>query len=193
MCGSRGIPHRGGKSSFGMHDAPRIFREMSLREGETFLDLGCGPGDYALYASEIVGSRGMVYALDRSKECVDSLQERARSRGAENIRGICGDLRHSLPLEGGCADCAFLATVLHGMDLLRDGDALFREIRRVLAPRGRLVIVECAKKRTTFGPPEEMRLAPEFLEEFSSLRGFERKKYVDLGHTYMIEFLREIF
>jgi len=132
----------------------------------------------------------MVYALDRSEECLESLRERAR--GMENIRGIHGDLRHPLPLEEESADCVFLATVLHGMDLAQDGDALFREIRRVLTPRGRLIIVECAKKRTTFGPPEERRLAPEFLEEFSSSRGFKRKKYLDLGHTYMIEFLREM-
>lgn len=156
------------------------------------MDLGCGPGDYSFYASEIVGSRGMVYALDRSEECAESLQQRARDRGMENIRVIHGDLRHSLPLEEGCVDCVFLATVLHSMDLAQDGDTLFREIQRVLTPRGRLIIVECVKKRTTFGPPEERRLAPEFLEEFSSARGFKKEKYLDLGHTYMIEFLREI-
>ena len=76
----------------------------------------------------------MVYALDRWEECLESLQQRARDRGTENIRGIHGDLRHPLPLEEGSADCVFLATVLHSMDLAQDGDALFREIRRVLTP-----------------------------------------------------------
>lgn len=183
--------HPGGKSSFHMHDVSRIFREMGLREGEIFVDLGCGPGDYSLYASEIVGKRGAVYALDRSEKCIEALQERVRNSGRKNLRVIWGDLEQDLPLEQDLANCTFLSTVLHSMDLSRKGDSLFREIRRILVPSGRLVIVECKKERTPFGPPEHLRLASEFLEEYCLARGFRKQKYLDLGHTYMIEFTQE--
>ncbi len=183
--------HPGGKSSFHMHDVPRIFREMGLRKGEVFVDLGCGPGDYALYASEMVGEKGAVYALDRSEGCIEALRERVEKGERKNLRAIRGDLKKNLPLERGIADWAFLSTVLHGMDLSENGDFLFREIRRILAPSGRLAIVECKKERTSFGPPEHLRLAPEFLEDYCLARGFQKQKYLDLGPTYMIEFTQK--
>ena len=38
-----------------------------FREGQTILDLGCGPGSCSTELAEIVGSNGKVVALDRSK------------------------------------------------------------------------------------------------------------------------------
>jgi len=36
-------------SSFFMHDPHLIFEELDLKEGDSFLDLGCGTGDYTLW------------------------------------------------------------------------------------------------------------------------------------------------
>ena len=94
-----------------------------------------------------------------------------------------------LPIEGDSIDVCFVATVLHALDLAKDGDTLFNEIRRVLKPGGRVVIIECKKEDMLFGPPLHMRLSTEELEDSMTPYGFERTSLVDLGYNYMIQFM----
>jgi 23S rRNA (uridine2552-2'-O)-methyltransferase len=57
-----------------------------LRPGDSVLDLGCHPGSWSLYASEVVGKRGIVVGVD--------LQEttgQPRSEGAD-IHWLCQDI-----------------------------------------------------------------------------------------------------
>ena len=43
---SRAKPHGAGKSSYDLVDHEKVIRAMRLRKGGTFLDMGCGSGDY---------------------------------------------------------------------------------------------------------------------------------------------------
>ena len=49
-----------GVSSFDLQDSKLVFRELKLNKGVSFLDLGCGAGDYVIQASKIVGNSGIV-------------------------------------------------------------------------------------------------------------------------------------
>ena len=49
-------PHGAGKSSFALVDPDLVFGEFRLGGGITFLDLGCGRGEYAIAASKITAS-----------------------------------------------------------------------------------------------------------------------------------------
>ena len=64
-----------GPSSFWMHDSKTVFGALGLKPGETFLDLGCGPGDYAMAAAKIVGPSGTVIAFDKWRSHVDGLTQ----------------------------------------------------------------------------------------------------------------------
>lgn len=57
-----------------------------LRPGDSVLDLGCHPGSWSLYASEVVGPKGVVVGVDL-QETVAS----ARPGGAV-IHWFCGDI-----------------------------------------------------------------------------------------------------
>ncbi|HOO54488.1 MAG TPA: methyltransferase domain-containing protein [Methanothrix sp.] len=171
-----------------MHDPDVVFDALALKEGDSFLDMGCGPGDYAIRASEIVGDSGAVYALDRWQDVIDELAEKARSRGLKNISAIASDITERLPLKDESIDLCLISTVLHSLDLVDVGEALFGEIRRVLKPGGRVAIIECKKEEQPFGPPLSMRLSPEELESSIARYGFEWAELVDLGYNYMIIF-----
>lgn len=43
--------HGRGPSSFRMHDPRKVFNALALERGDVFLDLGCGPGEYAMEAA----------------------------------------------------------------------------------------------------------------------------------------------
>ena len=57
-----------------------------LRRGDSVLDLGCSPGSWSLYASEVVGERGVVVGVD--------LKETSQSPkpGAAEIHWLCHDI-----------------------------------------------------------------------------------------------------
>lgn len=179
---------RCGHGSFWMHDPDLIFRELKLKAGDFFLDMGCGPGDYSILASKIIGNSGIVYALDKWQDLIDNLAEKASLEGIKNIRGMVSDITRPLPLEKSCIDVYFLSTVLHSLDLVKDSNMIFSEIHRVLKPDGRLAIIECKKEEMSFGPPLHMRLSPEELENLIEKYGFEKINLVDLGYNYMIQF-----
>lgn len=171
-----------------MHDPELVFAELDLKQGDVFLDLGCGPGDYALHASSLVGESGVVYALDKWPRMIDRLTEAAEDRGLTNIKAMVTDITEPLPIEDESCDVCLLATVLHALSPARRGRAFFREIHRVLRPGGRVAIINCKKEEQPFGPPIHLRLSPQEMEDLMTTSGFERIGYVDLGYNYLIQF-----
>ncbi|WDV45190.1 methyltransferase domain-containing protein [Clostridiaceae bacterium M8S5] len=181
--------NRKGPSSFNMHDPELVFNKLNLREGDIFLDLGCGAGDYSMYASKIVGDSGKVYALDIWEDSLNSIKEESVLKGFTNIKTIVSDIKKPLPINNKSIDVCFIATVLHTLDIDKVGEKIFREINRILKIQGRLVIIECKKEDLPFGPPKQLRHSPEELEEIAKLNGFKKTAYVDLGYNYMVEFI----
>ena len=57
-----------GKSSFDLIDAKQLFERLSIKKGSTFVDLGCGRGEYAIEAALRIGQEGAVYAIDLWEE-----------------------------------------------------------------------------------------------------------------------------
>ena len=172
-----GPGHRRGKgpSSFWMQDPDIVFRELNLKEGDTFLDIGCGTGDYTIRAATEVGRNGTVFAAD--------IQE-----GLENIQAFVNDIQNPLPFENNSIDVCFISTVLHSLDLNKVGPLLFREIKRVLKQDGRLAIIECNKENLTFGPPIHMRISADEIEKIVLSYGFVQISHVDLGFNYLVTF-----
>ncbi len=187
-CNERSQHQRRGPSSYSMHDPELIFHELKLKEGDSFLDLGCGAGDYSVHAAKIVGNSGVVFALDVWEALLDGLAEEAVSLGLRNIRTKVSDISKPLLVEDNCIDVCFIATVLHTLNLDQWGEQLFNEIHRVLKSEGRLVIIECKKEDRPFGPPMHLRISQEELEAEITQYGFKKLNYVDLGHNYMIQF-----
>jgi SAM-dependent methyltransferase len=63
----------------------RLLREAGITPGLRVLDVGCGAGDVAMLAAELVGPNGTVVGIDRSAEVLAVARERIQAAGHANI------------------------------------------------------------------------------------------------------------
>lgn len=178
---------RRGPSSYRMHDPELVFGRLGLRSGSVFLDLGCGCGDYALRAAEIVGAEGRVLAMDLHEKSTRLVEEEAARRGLANVSGQAGDMRRPLPFDAGSVDVCLIAQVLHALpDRAVSFPQVFGAVSRVLRADGVLAIIECKKEDAPFGPLLSARLAPEDLIPIAETCGFAARSSHDLGPSYLL-------
>ena len=69
----------------------QLFEEAGIRRGMRVLDVGCGSGDVAFLAANLVGLSGEVVGVDRERIAVDWANARAHRRGTRNLNFIEGD------------------------------------------------------------------------------------------------------
>jgi SAM-dependent methyltransferase len=63
----------------------RLLRDAGIGPGRRVLDLGCGAGDVAMLAAELVGPSGSVVGIDRDQEVIAVAKERAQMAGLGQI------------------------------------------------------------------------------------------------------------
>lgn len=72
--------------------ALEFWRRAGITMGSTVIDAGCGPGYAAIDLAEIVGPKGHVIAIDRSRRFLDVLRARAETLRLTNIEIIEAEL-----------------------------------------------------------------------------------------------------
>lgn len=112
----------------------RLAIELSgLQAGERVVDVGCGPG-VAVNQARLVGAKAI--GVDPSPVMLRVARRRWRSD--PRVEWRCGTAE-SLPVDDHSAQVVWsLSTVHHWADV----DTALVEVRRVLAPGGRLVVTE---------------------------------------------------
>ncbi len=122
---------------------PIITRER-LREvlapapGERLLEIGVGTGYYSFDLAEWVGPEGTLELFDLQQEFLDHVLRGAAERNLANLVPTKGDAT-ALPYEDASVDAVILTAV---PGEIPDTAGALTEIRRVLAPGGRLVVGE---------------------------------------------------
>ncbi|HXV64787.1 MAG TPA: arsenite methyltransferase [Vicinamibacteria bacterium] len=109
---------------------------LGLRAGETVLDLGSGGGIDVFLAAHLVGPTGRVFGVDMTPDMLARARANAIKGGYTNVEFREGRLE-SLPIDDATIDAVTSNCVIN---LVPDKAAVFREIYRVLKPRGRLVV-----------------------------------------------------
>lgn len=94
-------------------DGERFLKRIGIKRGQRVLDFGCGRGNYTIPTARTVGEEGLVYALDKDKNALDELMQRAELIGLKNIQriGTSGELEIGLDNES--VDVVLLCDVLH--------------------------------------------------------------------------------
>ena len=185
-------PTGAGKSSFGLIDSAKFFRELDLKKRAIFLDVACGRGAYSLAASDIIGKDGQVYAVDLWEEGILSLRKETVSKGIQNIATFVSDAAQNIPVENDCVDVCLMATVLHDFVGDKVDRQVMKEIVRVMKSKAMLAIVEFKKKDGPPGPPKPIRLSPEEVVKIVSAFGFQQNRYTEVGpDNYLQIFIKK--
>jgi ubiquinone/menaquinone biosynthesis C-methylase UbiE len=120
----------------------RMLRLAQLQPEEDVLDIGCGTGSLAILAKRVVGARGTVHGIDASPEMIARARAKARRAGVD----VCfaeGAVQ-ALPLPDMEVDVVLSTLMLHHVPR-QALPQIAHEIKRVLKPSGRLLVVDFTK------------------------------------------------
>ncbi|MCL5877404.1 MAG: class I SAM-dependent methyltransferase [Candidatus Bathyarchaeota archaeon] len=154
-----------------------------LKEGMTFVDVGCGDGFFSLIAARKVGAEGKVYAVDIDASRVEKLQNKAAEQGLTNIEAMVGRAEDAVFCRG-CADFVLYSMDLHDFD---EPQKVLENARVMLKASGVLVDLDWKKMQMEFGPPERIRFSEARVAEMLELADFRVASTKDAGpYHYLI-------
>jgi SAM-dependent methyltransferase len=135
-----------------------IVRLLALRGDETVVDYGAGTGLFTVpVAAALTGGR--VLAVDEHPALLAYLEEKVAQAGLPEGRVVpVPTTDNSVPLPDGGADRVLMINVLHHV---HDDPAAMAEVRRLLGPGGRLVVIDFAQMDRPVGPPNDHILSLE--------------------------------
>ena len=148
----------------GMAEEMRIARLLlGLGEGDTVLDVACGPGNFTREFARAVGGGGLALGIDGSRTMLERGGEELRRADPGNLVLIRGDAT-ALPFRDGSVDACCCFAALH---LFSDPFRALDEMRRVLRPGGRIALMTSVRRELTLRPLKPV------LERASGMRIFE--------------------
>jgi arsenite methyltransferase len=125
---------------------------VSLKEGDSVVDLGSGGGIDIFRASQIIGDKGHAIGVDATPEMIWRARDTARKYGDKyrNVEFRLGEIEH-LPLESNTVDYVISNCVIN---LSPDKGQVFGESYRVLKANGVFAVADVTLQKEI---PEEAR------------------------------------
>jgi len=162
--------------------------QLGLREGMKVGDFGAGSGHYARAAAAVVGHEGKVYAIDIQEDILKHLKLNTHEHHQSIINTVWGDIEKpgGTHLKDASLDAVILANTLFQIEH-REG--LLQELKRVLKPGGKLLLVDWAGSYGGMGPAQGSVVTEHDAEDFFISNGFHKVKSLRAGpHHYGIVF-----
>ena len=160
-----------------------VLADTGLRAGMTFMDIGSGNGFFTMLAAQIVGEKGMVYAVDTDASAIENLKHKVTEKGLTNVKAVVAEAEETVFCEA-CADIVFYSIVLHDF---HDPAKVLLNAKRMVKPTGKLVDLDWKKKRMAFGPPEQIRFSEKKASTLMQTAGLKIDSVQDIGpYHYMI-------
>jgi ubiquinone/menaquinone biosynthesis C-methylase UbiE len=143
---------------------------LRITPGMQVADIGAGVGYHALRIAPRVRPGGTVYATDLQPEMLAMLQTAVRDAGAGDIAAVLSSDR-ATGLPTARIDLAVMVDVYHE---LADPTAFMADLRRALAPNGRVALVEFRGEDPDVPIKEEHKMTVAQVDAELAVHGFTR-------------------
>jgi len=117
-----------------------VARIVGARPGDRVLDVAAGSGDLALEFARRAGASGEVWLTDINRAMLERGRDRLLDQGLPLPAVQCD--AEALPFPSNYFDCV---SVAFGLRNVTDKAAALAEMRRVLRPTGRLLVLEFSR------------------------------------------------
>jgi ubiquinone/menaquinone biosynthesis C-methylase UbiE len=118
-------------------------KSFGIRPGSAVVDWGCGPGRYIRRASELVGTAGMVYAVDVHELAIRSVKNLIDKFDLQNVIPVQTD-GGSVDMDDDTADLVYALDMFH---MVNDPNEFLRELNRITKKDGVLIIEDGHQSR----------------------------------------------
>lgn len=153
-------------------------------------DFGAGSGHYARAVAAIVGHSGKVYAVDVQEDILKHLKLNTHELHQNIINTVWGNIEKlgGSHLRDQSLDAIILANTFFQVE---NRFGLLDEMKRVLKPGGKLLVVDWAGSYGGMGPTSEKVVSEHEAEAFFINGGYHKVKSFRAGpHHYGILFTR---
>jgi ubiquinone/menaquinone biosynthesis C-methylase UbiE len=115
-----------------------LIKRLEISSTEVLLDLGTQTGHLPRLVARQRNFKGRVVGIDWSEEMIQEAKRQIRLEGTQDrVQFLCRDVQQPLPFT---ENMFTLVTVVTGLlNGLKSPEVLFKEIQRILQPRGRVV------------------------------------------------------
>lgn len=165
-------------------DPQKNIEQFSLIEGMRVADFGAGSGAYTLAAARQVGMSGKVYAIEVQKDLLGTLKSNAQKQGLSNVDVIWGDVERTgaTKLKELSIDAAIVSNVLFQAE---DKKGLVAEVKRILKPKGKVLLVDWKESFGGMGPHPDHVVHEKEAQKLFEEGGFSIERHISAGaHHY---------
>lgn len=117
---------------------PRRIVGEFIQEGDTVIDLGCGPGFFTVEMAKLVGEKGSVIAVDLQEEMLAAVRRKAARSGVSHRLAFHRCDADAIGLDRR-VDFILAFYMLHETP---DAKKTLQELKQMLKPGGRILVVE---------------------------------------------------
>lgn len=147
-------------------------------------DFGAGSGFYTIEAAKALAGTGKVYAIDAQKDLLVRIKNDAAKENLSNVEVIWGDIEKvgGTNIADGTVSLGLLCNVLFQLE---DKKSCLAELKRILIPGGRALVVDWADSFGGIGPHINNVITKESAEELFEGAGFAKDREISAGsHHY---------
>ena len=169
--------------SGGFINQDKIIRQLDLKNGMIIADLGCGAGYFTIPMARTLNNTGKVYAVDVLSAALESVMSQAKLYGLMNVEMIRANVEvvGSTKIADHKADLVVLANILFQCS---DQDSVLSEAKRILAPQGRIVIIDWIPNNAALGPKFENCISEEAAKKLCIKNGLKVVQEIKAGVTH---------
>ena len=125
---------------------------MRIEIGDTVLDLGCGPGIDTVRLAGLIGTSGRVIGIDADPAMIELAEKRAKFLGVGGTTTHLHADASAIPLPDNSVNAARSERLFQHLE---DPASVLKELRRILCPGARLILMDADHGTWSTGTVEQ--------------------------------------